>query len=370
MFDFLVIGAGISGLTFARIVREAGKTVLVVDRRNNIGGNMHCSDVGGIEVHDYGPHIFHTSNETAWRFANRFTEFEPYFHSVMAIKGDGIYNLPFNMNLFHSLFGVKTPEEAMKAIDEDKVKNDSPKNAEEQALSLVGKKIYEGFIKGYTEKQWGKPCTELPVDIMRRIPLRFDFNNSYFRDKWTGIPKQGYNKFIQNILGDIPVMLGIDFIKNREIQELADKVYYTGPLDELYGRHCGVLEYRSLRFEHEILDVDNYQGASVVNYVDGEVPYTRITEHKHFKKTVNDYSMHHTVISREYPQNYNSGLNGEEPYYPINDKRNDELYSRYHKLAEEDGIIVGGRLGDYKYYSMDEAIQAAMITARKELWRS
>lgn len=366
MFDYLVVGAGLSGLTFARMVKEAGRSVIVIDRRDHIGGNVRTIDIGGIEVHEYGPHIFHTSNQTVWEFVNRFSEFEQYTHSPMAMAEGQIYNLPFNMNLFHRLFGVKTPEEAMEMIKADCVPISNPQNAEEQALSLVGKSIYEKLIKGYTEKQWGKKCTELPASILKRIPLRFDYNNDYFRDRWSAMPKDGYNKLIENLASGIPVMTGIDFNLNREIAQIASKVVYTGPIDELMGRHIGVLEYRSLRFENEILDVENYQGTAVMNYTDIEIPYTRITEHKHFRRDKNQIK--HTVITKEYSADYKNGQDGAEPYYPVNNDRNNDLYRRYREMAEKDGFILCGRLGDYKYYNMDAAIQEAMIAAQKELW--
>lgn len=368
MFDYLVVGAGISGLTFARIVRDAGKSVLVIDRRNSIGGNVRCDDFGGIEVHKYGPHIFHTSYPVVWNFVNRFSEFEPYFHSPMAMAGGEIYNLPFNMNLFHRLFGVTKPEEAVEKIKEDCVPNGNPQNAEEQALSLVGNQIYEKLIKGYTEKQWGRKCSDLPPSILKRIPLRFDYNDEYFNDRWSAMPKNGYNEFIENMARDIPIMTGVDFIEEPEIAQIAKKVVYTGPVDMLIGKHMGVLEYRSLRFENEALPIRNYQGAAVVNYTDSEVPYTRITEHKHFRRRWDAFNADYTVITKEYSASYDSGLNGAEPYYPVNNQRNNELYERYKEAAKKDGFILCGRLGDYKYYNMDEAILRAMTVAEAEIW--
>ena len=357
-YDYLIVGAGLYGSVFARLATDSGKKCLVIDKRDTVAGNIYTEDIGGINVHKYGAHIFHTSNKEVWEFVNKFAEFNRYTNSPIANYKGEIYSMPFNMYTFNKMWGVVTPEEARKKIDEQMAncRVDEPKNLEEQAMNLIGKDIYEKLVKGYTEKQWGRKATELPGFIIKRLPVRLTYDNNYFNDTYQGIPIGGYTKMIENMLDGIDVRLGVDFLKNREeLSSLADKIVYTGMIDEYYDYCFGELEYRSLRFETEAIpDVDNYQGNAVVNYTDAETPYTRIIEHKHFEFN----TCKGTVISREYPATWKKG---DEPYYPMNNDRNNELYQKYAKKAEEDkNVIFGGRLGKYKYYDMDDTVEVAM----------
>ena len=357
MYDYLIVGAGLYGSTFAYEATKRGKKVLVIDKRSHIGGNIYCENIEEINVHKYGAHIFHTSDKEVWNYVNELVEFNRYTNQPVANYNGEIYNLPFNMNTFNKLWGVITPKEAQDKIEEQK-KNaniSEPKNLEEQAISLVGTDIYEKLIKGYTEKQWGRSATELPSFIIRRLPVRFSYDNNYFNDLYQGIPVGGYNKIIEKMLDKCDVKLGVDFFENKEeLEKIADKIVFTGMIDEFYGYRYGVLEYRSLKFETEILDEENYQGNAVVNYTDRETPFTRIIEHKHFEYG----SQEKTVITREYPAEWNKG---DEPYYPINTDRNNEIYSKYKELAEkEEKYIFGGRLADYKYYDMHHVIRTAL----------
>ena len=357
-YDYLIVGAGLYGSVFARLATDSGKKCLVIDKRDTVAGNIYTEDIGGINVHKYGAHIFHTSNKEVWEFVNKFAEFNRYTNSPIANYKGEIYSMPFNMYTFNKMWGVVTPEEARKKIDEQMAdcRVDEPKNLEEQAMNLIGKDIYEKLVKGYTEKQWGRKATELPGFIIKRLPVRLTYDNNYFNDTYQGIPIGGYTKMIENMLDGIEVRLGVDFLKNREdLSSLADKIVYTGMIDEYYDYCFGELEYRSLRFETEAIpDVDNYQGNAVVNYTDAETPYTRIIEHKHFEFN----TCKGTVISREYPATWKKG---DEPYYPMNNDRNNELYQKHAKKAEEDkNVIFGGRLGKYKYYDMDDTVEVAM----------
>ncbi|WP_139903761.1 UDP-galactopyranose mutase [Clostridium thermarum] len=362
-YDYLIVGAGLFGSVFAYEATRLGKKCLVIDRRNHIGGNVYCENIEGINVHKYGAHIFHTSNKRIWEYVNRFAEFNRYTNSPIANYKGEIYNLPFNMNTFNKLWGVFTPEEAKNKIEEQRREAgiSEPKNLEEQAISLVGTDIYQKLIQGYTEKQWGRSAKELPAFIITRLPVRFTYDNNYFNDRYQGIPEGGYNVIVENMLEGIEVRLNTDFFKNREeLEGLANKIVFTGMIDEFYNYKFGRLEYRSLRFEHEILDMDNYQGNAVVNYTDRETPFTRIIEHKHFEFGTQEK----TVITREYPAEW---VPGDEPYYPINDEKNNELYKQYKQLAEkEENIIFGGRLADYKYYDMHHVIYHALKTVEKE----
>ncbi len=357
-YDYLIVGAGLYGSVFARLATDSGKKCLVIDKRDNVAGNIYTEEVNGINVHKYGAHIFHTSNKEVWEFVNKYAEFNRYTNSPIANYKGEIYSMPFNMYTFNRMWGVVTPEEARKKIDEQMAdcRVEEPKNLEEQAMNLIGKDIYEKLVKGYTEKQWGRKATELPGFIIKRLPVRLTYDNNYFNDTYQGIPIGGYTKLVENILEGIEVRLGIDFLKNREeLEALADKIVYTGMIDEYYDYCFGELEYRSLRFETEIMpDVDNYQGNAVVNYTDSETPYTRIIEHKHFEFN----TCKGTVVSREYPATWKKG---DEPYYPMNNDKNNELYQKYAKKAEEDNkVIFGGRLGKYKYYDMDDTIEVAI----------
>ena len=363
-YDYLVVGAGLYGAVFAHEAMQKGKKVLVVDKRPHIAGNIYTEDVDGIRVHRYGAHIFHTSDRRVWEYVNRFAEFNNYINSPIARYHDELYNLPFNMNTFSKMWGIATPDEAKKII-RDQIADlniTEPKNREEQALSLVGRDVYEKLIKGYTEKQWGRPCTELPAFIIRRLPLRFVYDNNYFNDRYQGIPIGGYTQIVEKLLAGADVRLACDFLKNREaLSSMADRILYTGQIDQYYDYRLGVLEYRSVRFETEELDTDNFQGNAVVNYTAREVPYTRIIEHKHFEFGKQD----HTIISREYSSEWKKG---DEPYYPVNNARNNALYEEYRKLAEgETRVRFGGRLGAYKYYDMDKVIAAALAFCDDEL---
>ncbi len=363
-YDYLVVGSGLFGSIFAYEANRKGKSCLVIDKRPHIGGNIYTEKIQGINVHKYGAHIFHTSNKEVWNYINQFTEFNRYTNSPIARYKDEIYNMPFNMNTFNKIWGVITPEEAKeKILEELKEANiNEPKNLEEQAISLVGKTIYEKLVKGYTEKQWGRKATELPSFIIKRLPVRFTYDNNYFNDFYQGIPIEGYTKIIQKMLNGIDVKLNCDYFENKnELYNIANKIVFTGPIDRFFDYCYGELEYRSLNFQTEILDMENYQGNAVVNYTDVNVPYTRIIEHKHFEFG----SQLKTIISKEYPDKWDRT---KEPYYPINDTRNNELYERYKELSAKDNkIIFGGRLGEYKYYDMDKVIEKAIECARGEL---
>ena len=362
-YDFLIVGAGLYGASFARLATDGGYKCLVIDRRNQVAGNVYTENVGGINVHKYGAHIFHTSDREVWDFANKFAEFNRYTNTVVAnFKGE-IYSMPFNMYTFNKMWGVITPEEARAKLDEQiaSVKIDNPKNLEEQALSLIGPDIYNKLVKGYTEKQWGRKATELPSFIIKRLPVRLTYNNNYFNDSFQGIPVGGYTKWIENMLEGIEVRTGVDFLENREeLSSLADKIIYSGMIDEFYGYSLGTLEYRSLRFETEYLpDVDDYQGNAVINYTDAETPFTRIIEHKHFEFGTGKG----TAVTREYPAEWKKG---DEPYYPLNNDRNNDLYRQYQELASNDEKVrFGGRLGKYKYYDMDDTIADAAADYKK-----
>jgi UDP-galactopyranose mutase len=361
-YDFLIVGAGLYGSVFAHEAHARGKRCLVVDRRAHIGGNTWCENVGGINVHKYGAHIFHTNDEDIWKYVNSFVEFNRYTNSPLAVYKGEIYNLPFNMNTFYQLWKVKTPEEAKAKIEQQKQELNikEPRNLEEQALSLVGRDIYEKLIRGYTEKQWGRKATELPAFIIRRLPIRFTFDNNYFSDKYQGIPIGGYNKLTEGLLKNSEVRLGVDFFKDRdELEKLAHRVVFTGQIDEYYDFRFGPLEYRSLKFEDERLAIPNYQGNAVVNYTEREVPFTRIIEHKHFEFGNQD----HTVITREYPLEWKRGL---EPYYPVNDDRNTRTFSQYRELAAaETKVLFGGRLAEYRYYDMHQIVGSALNDIKK-----
>ena len=364
-YDYLIVGAGLFGAVFAHEAKEAGKTCLVIDKRNHIAGNIYTDKVKDIDVHQYGAHIFHTSNEAVWNYVNHFAKFNRYTNSPVANYKGEIYNMPFNMNTFNKLWGVVTPREAQAKIEEQKAAYhvENPQNLEEQAISLIGPDVYTKLVKGYTEKQWGKRATELPSFIIKRLPVRFTYDNNYFNDDYQGIPVEGYTKMIERMLDGVEVKLEEDFLKNREaFMEQADKIVYTGMIDEYYNYCYGELEYRSLNFETEVLEgVENYQGNAVVNYTEYEVPYTRIIEHKHFTYGTQP----DTVITREYPKTWSKG---DEPYYPMNDEKNLSLYEKYTELAAKEGnVIFGGRLGMYKYYDMDDTIEAALNCVHAEL---
>ena len=364
-YDSLVVGAGLFGATFAYEMKNAGKKCLVIDKRDHIGGNIYTKEINGINVHQYGAHIFHTSNKDIWEYVNRFAEFNNYINSPIAIYGDELYNLPFNMNTFSKMWGVKTPQQAKRKIAEqiNNLDIDSPKNLEEQALSLVGRDIYEKLVKGYTEKQWGRNCVELPAFIIKRLPVRFTFDNNYFNDRYQGIPEGGYTKIIEKMLKGVEVILNTDYREFRESSEdTFDTILYTGMIDEYFDYKFGTLGYRSLRFEHEILeDEENYQGNAVVNYTKREVPYTRIIEHKHFEFG----NQKDTIITREYPVDWEKGS---EPYYPINDDYNTNIYKQYKEYANKNKhVIFGGRLGQYRYFDMDKTIEAALEMVKEEL---
>lgn len=363
IYDYLIVGAGLFGSIFAYEANKRGKKCLVIDKRNHIAGNIYSRQIEGINVHEYGAHIFHTSNKRVWDYINDFSEFNRYTNSPVAIYKDELYNLPFNMNTFNRLWGVKTPREAKDKINEQLAESNiiEPKNLEEQAIKLIGKDIYEKLVKGYTEKQWGTKATELPAFIINRLPVRFTYDNNYFNDKYQGIPIGGYTNIIKKMLKGIEVRLETDFFKEREeLEGIAEKIVFTGMIDEFYDYKFGTLEYRSLKFEHEILNEENYQGNAVVNYTEYEVPYTRIIEHKHFEYG----NQSKTVITREYPAKW---IKGDEPYYPINNKRNNDIYAKYKELADnEEKVIFGGRLAQYKYYDMHNIIEEALNTVRKE----
>ena len=369
-YDYLIVGSGLFGATFAYQAKKAGKRCLVVEKRSYLGGNVHCEQVEGINVHQYGAHIFHTSNQEVWDFVNRFVAFNRYTNCPVANYKGRMYNLPFNMNTFYQMWGVTRPEEAMRKIEEqkaleNKASDSEPQNLEEQALRLVGRDIYEALIKGYTEKQWGRPCTELPAFIIRRLPLRFVFDNNYFNDTYQGIPVGGYNALIEGLLEGIETRLNTDFLAHREeLTALAEKVIYTGPIDAFYDYRFGALSYRTVCFEQEVLNTPNFQGNAVVNYTEREVPFTRIIEHKHFESFGQAvYDNPKTVISKEYSVEFKAGM---EPYYPVNDERNTALYNQYKALADqEEKVFFGGRLAEYKYYDMAPTIARALELAKR-----
>jgi len=373
LYDYLIVGSGLFGAVFAHQARKAGKRCLVIDRREHLGGNVYCDQVEGINVHRYGAHIFHTSNKQVWEFVNSIVEFNRYTNSPVACYGNELYNLPFNMNTFNRMWGVKTPAEAQAKIEEQKAEAqermrkegvDEPRNLEEQALMLVGKDIYERLIKGYTEKQWGRECRDLPASIIRRLPVRLVFDNNYFNDPYQGIPVGGYNKLIDGLLDGVETRTEMDFVSLRgQWKDMAETLVYTGAIDEYFDYCYGNLQYRTVSFETEILNISNYQGNAVINYTEREVPYTRIIEHKHFEMFGNEvYQIPKTVISREYSTEWTPG---KEPYYPVNDEKNSVLYERYKALADkEERVIFGGRLAEYKYYDMDKVIERALSAAK------
>lgn len=368
-YDYLIVGSGLFGATFAYRAKQAGKKCLVIDKRNHKGGNVYCENIEGINVHKYGAHIFHTSNKKVWNFVNSIVEFNRYTNSPVANYKGKLYNLPFNMNTFYQMWGVVTPQQAKEKIEEQKAAAvesmqqagiTEPRNLEEQAISLIGTDIYKTLIKGYTEKQWGRKCTELPAFIIKRLPVRFVYDNNYFNDKYQGIPIGGYNKLIEGLLDGTEVKTGVDFFDNRTYWEnIAKKFVFTGKIDEFYDYRFGKLEYRTVRFEEEIHDCCNYQGNAVVNYTDKEVPYTRIIEHKHFEMFGSEIdNCPRTVISKEYSTEWKDGM---EPYYPVNDKKNSDLYTLYKELADKtENVIFGGRLAEYKYYDMAPIIEKVL----------
>ena len=364
MYDYLIVGAGLYGAVFAREAKKAGKSCLVIDKRDHIAGNIYTQEMEGIQVHRYGAHIFHTNNRQVWEYLGQFAEFNRYTNSPVANYKGEIYNMPFNMNTFNKLWGVITPAQAQAKIQEQRAAAGitEPKNLEEQAISLVGTDIYEKLVKGYTEKQWGRPCSQLPAFIIQRLPVRFVYDNNYFNALYQGVPVGGYTAMVRRMLEGIQVRLGQDYLADKAGWDAqAQKVIYTGPIDAYFGSCYGPLEYRSVRFETEVLDTPNYQGNAVVNYTDAETPYTRIIEHKHFEFGTQPK----TVISREYSAEWKPG---DEPYYPVNDQKNGELYARYKALADqEEKTIFGGRLGEYKYYDMDKVVEAALDKAAQEL---
>lgn len=360
-YDYLVVGSGLFGATFTYLAAEEGKRVLVLEKRDHQGGNVYQEKRDGISIHKYGAHIFHTSNKDVWNFVNKFTSFNNYINSPIAYYHGQVYNMPFNMNTFSKMFSVVTPAEAKKVIEDEKKEiSREPENLEEQAISLVGRTIYEKLVKEYTEKQWGKSCKELPPSIIKRLPVRFTYDNNYFSDRYQGIPELGYNSIIDKMLEKADVILNTDYLKDREKWDcLAERILYTGCLDEFYGYKYGKLEYRSEIFEHEKVECENYQGNAVVNYTSHEVPYTRIIEHKHFLREDSPVSW----ISREYPVSFEETG---EPYYPINDEKNSNLYKKYRADADaESKLIIGGRLAEYKYYDMDKTIESAMATYQR-----
>lgn len=362
-YDYLIVGSGLFGATFANLATEKGKKCLVIEKREAVGGNIRTEKTEEITVHLYGAHIFHTSDKKVWDYINKFAEFNNFVNSPVANYKGEIYNMPFNMNTFAKMFGVAFPDEAKKIIDEQRKEiTKTPENLEEQAISLVGREIYTKLIKGYTEKQWGRDCTELPPFIIKRLPVRYTYDNNYFNDRYQGIPVGGYTQIIEKMLENCDVVLNSDFLENKEkYLDMAEKCVYTGPIDAYFDYSLGELSYRSLRFETEILDKENYQGVAVMNFNEREIPYTRIIEHKHFEFG----KQAKTVITREYPQDWNRNL---EPYYPVNDEKNNALYAEYQKLAEkEKNVFFGGRLAQYKYYDMDKCIASAFAFAESEL---
>ena len=360
-YDYLIVGAGLFGAVFARQATDSGKTCLVVERRDHIGGNIYTEEVEGVTVHRYGAHIFHTSSREVWEYVNRFAEFNHFINTPLANYEGKLYNLPFNMHTFNQMWGVTTPDEAKAIIAAQRGEiTDTPRNLEEQAISLVGRDIYETLVRGYTEKQWGRSCTDLPPFIIKRLPVRYTFDNNYLIQPYQGIPKAGYTALVERLLEGVEVRLGVDYLACRDqLNALADKVVYTGPIDAYYDYCYGALEYRSLRFEDEILPVEQYQPVAVVNYNEREIPFTRIIEHKHFVFGKGDK----TVITREYPADW---IPGAEPYYPVNNAKNQALYDRYRLLAEgEDKVLFGGRLGQYRYYDMDKVVAVALAMTKE-----
>ena len=370
-YDYLIVGSGLYGATFAHLARQKGKRCLVIDKRSHLGGNVRCDDVEGIRVHKYGAHIFHTSNKRVWDFVNSFASFNRYTNSPVANYKGELYNLPFNMNTFYQMWGVRTPAEALAKIEEQKkdalsaLSGRESANLEEQALALVGRDIYEKLIKGYTEKQWGRKCAELPAFIIRRLPLRLTFDNNYFDDAYQGIPVGGYNRLIDGLLDGIETKTSADFFADRAFWEsIAEKIVFTGKIDEFYDYCFGKLEYRTVRFETETLNEQNHQGNAVINYTEAEIPYTRVIEHKHFEPENPAYTKNVTVISREYPAEWAEGM---ESFYPVNDGKNGALYQKYRSLADnEPNVIFGGRLAEYKYYDMDDVIAKAIEDFEEE----
>ena len=362
-YDYILVGSGLYSGVFAWFAKQKGKKCLVLEKRDHIGGNVYCENTEGIHVHKYGAHIFHTSNKEVWQFVNSLAEFNRYTNSPVANYKGEMYNMPFNMNTFSKMWNISTPAEAKKIIEEQKKEiTGEPKNLEEQAISLVGREIYEKLVKGYTEKQWGRDCTALPAFIIKRLPVRYTYDNNYFNDLYQGIPIGGYNVIIDRLFEGCDIETGVDYLEKKEYYDgLGEKIVYTGTIDAYYKYQFGKLEYRSLRFESEVLDEENHQGVAVVNYTDRETPYTRIIEHNHFEFGTQPK----TVITREYPVTWQEGM---EPYYPVNDEKNQALYQKYAKLAEkEEHVIFGGRLGEYKYYDMDKVIASAMACAKEEL---
>lgn len=363
-YDYLIVGAGLYGAVFARELTQRGKSCLVIDRRNHIAGNIYTEKMAGINVHKYGAHIFHTSDREVWEYVNQFAEFNNYVNSPLAVYRDELYNLPFNMNTFSKMWGIRTPKEARQMIERQvaELGITEPQNLEEQALSLVGTDVYTKLIKGYTEKQWGRDCRELPAFIIRRLPCRFTYDNNYFNDRWQGIPMGGYTAMVERMFGDTEILLNTEYREFvAENEGIADRVIYCGTIDAYFDYQLGALEYRSLRFESERIECENWQGNAVVNYTEREVPFTRIIEHKHFEYGTQPT----TIITREYPANWERG---DEPYYPLNDERNSALYEQYVELAKQEGnVVFAGRLGGYKYYDMDKAIDAAFDLVNAEL---
>ena len=363
-YDYLIVGAGLFGAVFAREALDRGKSVLVIDKRDHIGGNIYTEEIEGIQVHKYGAHIFHTNDRLVWEYVSKFAEFNRYTNSPVANYKGELYSLPFNMYTFNRMWGVVTPDEARAKIAEQRAASGitEPRNLEEQAISLIGTDIYEKLVKGYTEKQWGRPCEELPAFIIRRLPVRFTFDNNYFNALYQGIPIGGYTAMVEKMLEGAEVRLNIDYLENKaELDSICDKVVYTGPIDSYFNYCYGPLGYRSVRFENELLDTDNFQGNAVVNYTDRETPYTRIIEHKHFEFG----TQAKTIISKEYSQEWQPGI---EPYYPVNDDKNSALYEKYKALADNEGnILFGGRLAEYRYYDMDAVIASALTAAEREL---
>lgn len=359
-YEYLIVGSGLFGSVCAQKLNESGKKVLVIDRRGNIGGNAYTENEDGIHVHKYGAHIFHTNDKTIWDYVNSFVEFNRFTNSPLANYKGRLYNLPFNMNTFHQLWGVLTPLEAQAKIKQQQgeLLGKIPTNLEEQAISLVGRDIYEKLIKGYTEKQWGRQCKDLPSFIIKRLPVRFTFDNNYFSDRYQGIPIGGYTLLFEKLLEGVEVRLGVDYLESKdEYKNIADKVIFTGAIDEYFNESLGNLEYRSLRFEHETLDIDNFQGNAVVNYTESDIPFTRIIEHKHF----DNGGSNRTVITKEYPQEWSVG---KEKYYPVNNQKNNDLYKQYRELAKKEDVIFGGRLAEYKYYDMHQVIRSALHLVR------
>lgn len=364
-YDYLIVGAGLFGAVFAREATDCGKKCLVIEKRNHVAGNIYCEKIEGINVHKYGAHIFHTNNDDVWNYVNRFAKFNDFINSPIAIYKGERYNLPFNMNTFQQLWGVTTAEEAKEIIDSQikELNLGEPKNLEEQALKMVGKDVYEKLVKGYTEKQWGRKCEDLPSFIIKRLPLRFTYDNNYFNARYQGIPIGGYTSMVEKMLDGIEVKLSVDYADFiKETQDTFEKVVYTGKIDEFFNYEYGKLEYRTVEFENLIIDKEDFQGNAVINYTEREIPYTRIIEHKHFEFAKTEK----TVISKEYPSEYKEG---KEAYYPINDTRNGETYEKYKKRAgKEENVIFGGRLGEYKYYDMDKVIERALEVVKRELY--